>query len=88
MNFLAFFFAVSKVTEVGRSYDGWELLITIVLAVVEVVEVGLVGGNYARRRRSSMSTRQMSSMVLSSTRSLVEWGSTMRGPMLAIWMPG
>ena len=30
----------------------------------------------------------MSSMVFSSTRSLVEWGSTMRGPMLAISMPG
>ena len=45
-------------------------------------------GAQASRLRSSMSTCQMSSMVESSTRSLVEWGSTMRGPMLAIWIPG
>ena len=43
---------------------------------------------YASLFSISMSTCQMSSMVFSSTRSLVEWGSTMRGPMLAIWMPG
>ena len=47
-----------------------------------------VSGAQASRLRSSMSTCQMSSMVESSTRSLVEWGSTMRGPMLAIWIPG
>ena len=44
--------------------------------------------SYDRRRSNSCSTRQMSSMVESSMRSLVEWGSTMRGPMQAIWMPG
>ncbi len=43
---------------------------------------------HANRSSNSMSTRQMSWMVESSTRSLVECGSTMRGPMLAIWMPG
>ena len=43
---------------------------------------------HASRSSNSISTRQMSWMVESSTRSLVECGSTMRGPMLAIWMPG
>ena len=37
---------------------------------------------------NSSRTCQMSVMVFSSTRSLVEWGSTIRGPILAIWMPG
>ena len=43
---------------------------------------------YDSRLNNSSSTCQMSSMVESSTRSLVEWGSTIRGPMLAICMPG
>ena len=44
--------------------------------------------NHANRFSNANSTCQMSSMVFSSTLSLVECGSTMRGPMLAIWMPG
>ena len=53
-----------------------------------IILSAVLTGCYASRLSNSMSTRQMSSMVFNSTRSLVEWGSTMRGPMLAIWMPG
>ena len=50
------------------------------------VGTGLKKGGYFHDNRlnNSSSTCQMSVMVFSSTRSLVEWGSTIRGPMLAI----